>query len=102
MLNEVYHDLVPETGERLCACATTNTKPRAPLATASYDAKKDRLIISDAAGVLWAKETRAAQSLNEVETVRDLELDRLETVFQLPGSTKPPSRAGAAGRPWAV
>ena len=53
MLSDCYSDLVPETGERLCYDDVEGAAPRLPLATASFDEAADRLVVGDAAGVVW-------------------------------------------------
>jgi len=104
MLAPCYSDLVPETGERLCCYDdVVDATPRQPLATVSIDEAADRLIIGDAAGVLWELNGGAKSAFESHEHIKDAPLTRLETAFRLPGSGAEPARAGATGgRPWAV
>ena len=104
MLSDCYSDLVPETGERLCCYDDVeDAAPRLPLATASFDEAADRLVVGDAAGVVWEINGGAKSALETHHQLADAPLTRLEAVFRLPGSVNEPARPGATGgRPWAV
>ena len=104
MLSDCYSDLVPETGERLCCYDDVDdAAPRLPLATASFDEAADRLVVGDAAGVVWEINGGAKSALETHHQLSDAPLTRLEAVFRLPGSVNEPARPGATGgRPWAV
>ena len=96
MLSDCYSDLVPETGERLCCYDDVeDAAPRLPLATASFDEAADRLVVGDAAGVVWEINGGAKGALETHHQLGDAPLTRLEAVFRLPGSVNEPARPGA-------
>ena len=100
MLSDCYSDLVPETGERLCCYDDVeDAAPRLPLATASFDEAADRLVVGDAAGVVWEINGGAKGALETHHQLSDAPLTRLEAVFRLPGSVNEPARPGRHGRP---
>ena len=101
MLSDCYSDLVPETGERLCCYDDVeDAAPRLPSRRRPSEAA-DRLVVGDAAGVVWEINGGAKSALETHHQLADAPLTS-EAAPPRARSTSPRGLSATGGRPWAV